>query len=652
MTAPIATGGAGASPALAAFEALTATPSASGTPSTPNTDPLAVRFAGMLARIVGAPGTQAKDDPTAMVEGALASLESALAESGAAEGAMSAGTSAIRALVAQALQAAPTTSTPTPTPATTNDLAGALAMTPPLVPSTASPTPSAAAPADPATSHSETGTRGAEQQDRRDGDATANPDVSVAGNATPALSADPSVVVRDIAALDPAFRAKLDRVIDRMRDEFGHKVTIVETVRSQVRQDALYEQGRSAPGDVVTWTRNSRHNTGLAADLMVDGSYDNPAGYAHLQQIAAEEGLHTLGAKDPGHLELRGPKVTGFTAQIATAKPSSLTLKPSMAAEAPAVPVKAFERIAHVARVAEVAVTAGVARVARVAAVAVPGTSAPRMVATAPTGSASAAGTSAASRATPVEAAVPSAAPAPVAPQTPSTNSSATPTTASITNALTAENAAGARQQGSTDRRGKSSQDGTAATAPMSADVAPAMAASRPMGGVAPVTGGIAADQASRVAHIDALHEQAAAQPMSSMVLTVDNGSGGTDRIRVDVRGNSVQSTIDVRDQQQAADLASRGNDLARALESRGLEADSLRVRAVGAAGADRPMTESLRGAISAAAGEGRTLASLAADASGSTRRERHDARDHRQQGSQQDTTRQRARQGREESQP
>jgi hypothetical protein len=45
-------------------------------------------------------------------------------------------------------------------------------------------------------------------------------------------------------------------------------------------------------------------------------------------------------------------------------------------------------------------------------------------------------------------------------------------------------------------------------------------------------------------------------------------------------------------------------------------------------------------------------LASFAADASGSTRRERNDARDNRQQGSQQDTTRQRARQGREESQP
>jgi hypothetical protein len=108
----------------------------------------------------------------------------------------------------------------------------------------------------------------------------------------------------DLSRLDPAFRDRLARVIDRMQQEYGHDVTVVETVRSQSRQDALFAQGRTAPGAVVTWTKNSKHSKGLAADLVVDGQWQNPAGYAHLAAVAKQEGLRTLGARDPGHVEL------------------------------------------------------------------------------------------------------------------------------------------------------------------------------------------------------------------------------------------------------------------------------------------------------------------------------------------------------------
>lgn len=113
-------------------------------------------------------------------------------------------------------------------------------------------------------------------------------------------------VVRDVGALAPEFRARLDRVLARMRAEFDGAVEVVETVRSQSRQETLYAQGRTAPGPVVTWTRSSAHLTGYAADVVVGGSYDNPRAYARLATIAQEEGLRTLRPRDPGHVELAG----------------------------------------------------------------------------------------------------------------------------------------------------------------------------------------------------------------------------------------------------------------------------------------------------------------------------------------------------------
>lgn len=46
-------------------------------------------------------------------------------------------------------------------------------------------------------------------------------------------------------------------------------VFITETYRSQARQNYLYEQGRTRPGQVVTWTRNSNHTSRRAWDIAV-----------------------------------------------------------------------------------------------------------------------------------------------------------------------------------------------------------------------------------------------------------------------------------------------------------------------------------------------------------------------------------------------
>lgn len=170
-------------------------------------------------------------------------------------------------------------------------------------------------------------------------------------------AADVTTAVRDTDALAPAFRARLERVIDRMRDEFGHDVQVVETVRSADRQEHLYAQGRSRPGPVVTWTLDSAHRSGEAADVIIDGQWHNPQGYSRLHVIAQEEGLRTLGMRDPGHLELRGSAVDGERALASHAH--------EHAAHAPTATSNAGG-VAAVARVASVARVAQVAQVARV----------------------------------------------------------------------------------------------------------------------------------------------------------------------------------------------------------------------------------------------------------------------------------------------
>lgn len=49
----------------------------------------------------------------------------------------------------------------------------------------------------------------------------------------------------------------------------GLPYIVVQGVRTQAQQDALYAQGRTTPGNIVTWTRESNHLTGHAVDLCI-----------------------------------------------------------------------------------------------------------------------------------------------------------------------------------------------------------------------------------------------------------------------------------------------------------------------------------------------------------------------------------------------
>ena len=182
-------------------------------------------------------------------------------------------------------------------------------------------------------------------------------------------------IIRSIAALDPSLQNKLARVISRVRDETGHDVTVSETYRTQSRQDMLYAQGRDTVGPVVTWTQNSKHTQGRAVDLLLDGGAAGTDAYAALQRIAKEEGLRTLGARDPGHLELPGPRANLSDSRMT---PPGI---PSAVADAAGAGQVSIARLAQIAQVAELRVNAPesparVATVAQIAQVANPTTTA------------------------------------------------------------------------------------------------------------------------------------------------------------------------------------------------------------------------------------------------------------------------------------
>ena len=75
---------------------------------------------------------------------------------------------------------------------------------------------------------------------------------------------------RDISELTPLAQ-KACNLFLRCCAEKGLKVCITETYRSQDRQNWLYTQGRTRNGNIVTWTKNSRHTSRRAWDIACNG---------------------------------------------------------------------------------------------------------------------------------------------------------------------------------------------------------------------------------------------------------------------------------------------------------------------------------------------------------------------------------------------
>jgi hypothetical protein len=87
------------------------------------------------------------------------------------------------------------------------------------------------------------------------------------------------------------------------------------------------------------------------------------------------------------------------------------------------------------------------------------------------------------------------------------------------------------------------------------------------------------ADMSERIARLLKVQDAAADRPLSQMMLRLERPDGGEDRLRVDLRGNSVNATLDVGDQGVADRMGANVKELQQALERHGFAADSITVR-------------------------------------------------------------------------
>ena len=403
-----------------------------------------------------------------------------------------------------------------------------------------------------------------------------------------AATAAPSQANRALTDLNAGLRNRVDRVISRMREEYGHEVTVVETGRSQERQDWLYEQGRTRSGRVVTWTRDSAHTRGEAVDVMIDGSYSDALGFSRLQQIAREEGLRTLGMKDPGHLELL--RTTRVIAGETVASQQSL-------------PSGAGRPANNTAGQAGVATVAGVAPVARMA------------------GVASGAANSVSVSSSAVNA-----------------NNQFNPTVTTLATSGVRHKSDNHQRDPQSETRGSSSQRRHTTTVNNGSPSAAATvgdsvnsSAFDPEGhsviasGTKPASASQSASGNSltqRISDIDSMRS-AGRGSVGRITLNLDSQDGTPEKITIDVRGNSVQTHI-ATDHDTASRLRMQTARLQDALGRHGLDADNVRISRVQSDGVDASRAPTSDRELAHAA----TATSAAHEGTrGGTQRERNDAR-------------------------
>lgn len=137
-------------------------------------------------------------------------------------------------------------------------------------------------------------------------------------------SSNPSSADHDAMHLDSDFRARLDTVLQGMKEQ-GYDTTLLEGYRSPSRQNFLKSNGLDGINVTNAGQCQSFHQFGLAADigLLKNGIPDlrsNDAwvmrGYKLLGQLASEQGLKWGGSwGDFGHIELRKPVFSSLAAE-------------------------------------------------------------------------------------------------------------------------------------------------------------------------------------------------------------------------------------------------------------------------------------------------------------------------------------------------
>lgn len=89
-----------------------------------------------------------------------------------------------------------------------------------------------------------------------------------------------SISIERVKLLHPKIRSDVQRLINKVEESVDSElsVRVVQGLRTISEQDALYAQGRTTAGNIVTKARGGRsfHNYGLAIDVcwLFDGKYD------------------------------------------------------------------------------------------------------------------------------------------------------------------------------------------------------------------------------------------------------------------------------------------------------------------------------------------------------------------------------------------
>ncbi len=133
---------------------------------------------------------------------------------------------------------------------------------------------------------------------------------------------------RDIKELNQLCQILLNKALDDIRAE-GINPLVVETYRSQVRQNYLYEQGRTRPGAKVTQTLSSVHTLRNAVDLIpqrrIDGKMtaiwnandkETKKIIFSMQKYGFEAGANWSSSPDSPHFQIKGVSKTAKSYSI------------------------------------------------------------------------------------------------------------------------------------------------------------------------------------------------------------------------------------------------------------------------------------------------------------------------------------------------
>ena len=133
---------------------------------------------------------------------------------------------------------------------------------------------------------------------------------------------------RDIKELNQLCQILLNKAIEEIKDT-GINPLVVETYRSQVRQNYLYEQGRTRPGAKVTQTLSSVHTLRNAVDLIpqrrIDGKMtaiwnandkETKKIIFSMQKYGFEAGANWSSSPDSPHFQIKGVSKTAKSYSI------------------------------------------------------------------------------------------------------------------------------------------------------------------------------------------------------------------------------------------------------------------------------------------------------------------------------------------------